>query len=141
MYNLRQVLRNIRGAFFNLRSLIIVGGRKWSCSVGYYATLVLHTLPSSTSKCQSASHYSLVKMAAIIIYPAKRELWSVIWFLLAEGNSAAEIYQRMSRVYSDKCAITTDLRPWTPSSCTSFRSSLNFRHHSRSPPSVIKLSQ
>ncbi|GBN64935.1 hypothetical protein AVEN_23301-1 [Araneus ventricosus] len=40
-------------------------------------------------------------MTSRIDAPAKCELRSVIRFLQAEGNSAAEIHRRMSRVYSE----------------------------------------
>ncbi|GBO07177.1 hypothetical protein AVEN_102214-1 [Araneus ventricosus] len=35
--------------------------------------------------------------------PAKYELHSIIRFLQAEGNSAAEIHRRMSRIYAENC--------------------------------------
>lgn len=51
-------------------------------------------------------------MAALIDSPAKCELRSVIRFLQAEGNSAAEIHRRMSRVYGESFISDGVVREW-----------------------------
>ncbi|KFM74683.1 hypothetical protein X975_23290, partial [Stegodyphus mimosarum] len=57
----------------------------------------------------SCSH---VNMAVAIDSPAKCELRAVIRFLQAEGNSAAEIHRRMSRVYGDSFMSDCVVREW-----------------------------
>lgn len=51
-------------------------------------------------------------MAATIDFPAKCELRSVIRFLQAERNSAAEIHRRMSQVYGDNFMSDGAVREW-----------------------------
>ena len=51
-------------------------------------------------------------MAATIDSPAKCELRSVIRFLQVEGNSAAEIHRRMSRVYGETFMSDGVVREW-----------------------------
>lgn len=51
-------------------------------------------------------------MATSIDSPAKCELRSVIRFLQAEGNNAAEIYRRMFRVYGENCVSDGVVHEW-----------------------------
>ncbi|XP_035213014.1 uncharacterized protein LOC118186946 [Stegodyphus dumicola] len=51
-------------------------------------------------------------MAVAIDSPAKCELRAVICFLQAEGNSAARIHRRMSRVYGNSCMSDGVVREW-----------------------------
>jgi len=61
---------------------------------------------------QSVLCYTRNNMAATINSPAKCELRSVIRFLQAEGNSAAEIHRRMCQVYGEGLMSDGVVREW-----------------------------
>ncbi|KAK7871540.1 hypothetical protein R5R35_010343 [Gryllus longicercus] len=63
-------------------------------------------------------------MAATISSPAKCELRSVIRFLQAEGNSAAEIHRRMCQVYGEGFMSDGVVREW----CRKFKEGRNDVH-------------
>ncbi|XP_057658850.1 zinc finger protein 845-like isoform X1 [Diorhabda carinulata] len=81
-------------------------------ALGDCDALPLHAPSLLTFRRQSALCYSHVKMSAIIDAPAKCELRSVIRFLQVEGHSAAEIHQRMSRVYGENFMSDGVVREW-----------------------------
>ncbi|GBO41223.1 hypothetical protein AVEN_113148-1 [Araneus ventricosus] len=67
-------------------------------------------MPTSAHDFQLSCRH--VNMASRIDAAAKCELRSVIRFLLAEGNSAAEIQRRKSRVYCDNFMSGGVVREW-----------------------------
>ncbi|XP_035230246.1 uncharacterized protein LOC118202197 [Stegodyphus dumicola] len=66
-------------------------------------------------------------MAVAIDYPAKCELRAVIRFLQAEGNSAEEIYRRMSRMYGNSFMSDGVVREW----CRKFKDGRTDVHDER----------